>query len=201
MGQMNSGFGGVQPTMRRSTILHTDGYLGPYGSILSFGMDRQSTSFLPTDIKPFWMTANAQNERRLAQTRADAAVAPKKPGNNMNNDLAAKLIVLPVHVLDPNKKFKLEKLQGMTSAQQILLQMIIPNIETGWIIGKQKGLLQVSWECGWIDVSCLEEYAIIKKDDAGAVVKELSLQCMIESCLDCTNELTELQSVRGEKWG
>jgi hypothetical protein len=47
----------------------------------------------------------------------------------------------------------------------------------------------------------LDDYAIIKKDDAdGAVDEELSLQCLMESCLDFANEITELQSM-GEKMG
>jgi hypothetical protein len=46
----------------------------------------------------------------------------------------------------------------------------------------------------------LDDYAIIKKDDAdGAVDEELSLQCLMESCLDFADEITELQSM-GEKW-
>jgi hypothetical protein len=113
--------------------------------------------------------------------------------------LAAKLSV-PGHVLDPTK-FRLEKLQEMASAQDIPLTKIVPNVEAGWV-GKQKGLLQVLWERGWIDESSLDDYAIIKKDDAdGAVDEELSLlQCLMESCLDFGNEITELQSV-GESMG
>jgi hypothetical protein len=94
----------------------------------------------------------------------------------------------------------LEKLQEMASAQNIRLQKIISNIEAGWV-GKQKGLLQVLWEHWWIDVSCLDDYAIMKKDKTGAVDKDLSLHClMVESCLDFANKTTELQSM-GEKWG
>ena len=88
----------------------------------------------------------------------------------------------------------------MASAQDIPLTKIVPNVEAGWV-GKQKGLLQVLWERGWIDESRLDDYAIIKKDDAdGAVDEELSLQCLMESCLDFANEITELQSM-GEKMG
>lgn len=56
-------------------------------------------------------------------------------------------------------------------------------------------------ERGWIDdVSCLDEYAIIKKGDQGAVDKDFSLQCIMESCLDFANEAADLQT-RGEKVG
>ena len=87
----------------------------------------------------------------------------------------------------------------MASAQDIPLTKIVPNDDAGWV-GKQKGLLQVLWERGWIDESRLDDYAIIKKDYAGAVDKELSLQCIMESCLDFADEMTELQSM-GEKMG
>ena len=151
--------------------------------------------FLPSDVGPFWMTAIEKNEIRLDRARTE--VDPRKPRNKTKTDLAAELSV-PGHVLDPTK-FRLEKLQEMASAQDIPLTKIVPNVEAGWV-GKQKGLLQVLWERGWIDVSRFDDYAIIKKDDTGAVDEELSLQCLMESCLDFANEITELQSM-GEKMG
>jgi hypothetical protein len=87
----------------------------------------------------------------------------------------------------------------MASAQEIPLQKIVPSMDPGWA-GKQKGLCQVLWEQGRIDASRLDEHAIVKKDDRGAVDKELSLQCIMESCLDFANEATELQTM-GEKMG
>ena len=193
-GNVNSGFGGAQPFMQNdSVIVQTDGYLGPYDSILCLGM-QQSMQFLPTDVGPFWMTAAEQNERRLDRPKINAATP--KPRNKSKKDLAIELSV-PGNVLDPNK-FKLERLQEMATAQEIPLQKIIPSIEPGWV-GKQKGLLQVFWERGWIDVFCMEEYAIIRKDDGGAVNEEYSLQCIMESCLDFANEATKLQTMGG-KW-
>jgi hypothetical protein len=92
-----------------------------------------------------------------------------------------------------------KKLQEMALAQAIPLQKIVPSIKPGWV-GKQKGLLQVLWEQGWIDAACLEEHATIKKDDVGAIDREFSLQCILASCLDFANETTELQMM-GEKMG
>ena len=132
------------------------------------------------------MTVAEQNERWLDQPKTNAATP--KPRNKSKKYLAIELSV-PGNVLDPNK-FKLEKLQEMATAQAIPLQKIIPSIEFGWV-GKQKGLLQVLWERGWIDVSCLEEYAIIRKDNGGAVNEEFSLKCIMEYCL----EVTELQKM------
>jgi hypothetical protein len=87
----------------------------------------------------------------------------------------------------------------LASAKHIPLRKIVLNVEAGWV-GKQKGLMRVLWERGWIDESRLDNYAIIKKDDAGAVDEELSLQCLVESCLDFANEITELR-LMGEKKG
>jgi hypothetical protein len=181
--------------MRNSKILQVDGYLGPNDSILSAGME-QNMTFLPTDVGPFWMTATEQNERRSDRARTEAA--PPKPRNKTKKDLASELNV-PGHAFVDPTKFRLEKLQEMASARDILLTKIVPNIEAGWV-GKQKGLLQVLWERGWIDESRFDDYAIIKKDDSGAVDEELSLHCLMESCLDFANEMTELQSM-GEKMG
>jgi hypothetical protein len=125
---MNSGFGRSQPTTWNSMILHADDYLGPNDSILSVGKE-QSMSFVATDVRPFWMTATEQNERRLDRARMNA-VAPK-PQNKTKKDLAAELRV-PGLPLDPSK-FNLEKLQEMASAQNILLQKIMPKIEASWV--------------------------------------------------------------------
>jgi hypothetical protein len=46
----------------------------------------------------------------------------------------------------------------------------------------------------------LDEPTIIKRDYAGAFDEELSLHCMMESCLDFSNETMELQ-LMGEKLG
>jgi hypothetical protein len=162
--------------------------------MLSVGM-AQSMVFLPTDEGPFWMTVAERNKRRSHRPKTNAATP--KPRNKHKKDLAVELSA-PGNVLDPTK-FKLEKLQEMARAQAIPLQKTVPSIEPGWV-GEQKGMLQVAWEQGWIDVACLKEHAVIKKDDMGAVDEEFSLQCILGSCLDFAKEATELQTM-GEKMG
>ena len=66
-------------------------------------------------------------------------------------------------------------------------------MQQGWE-GKQKGLLQVLWERGWIDESKLDEYKNIKKDDEGIVVDKESLEIVLASRLDFSDEITELQA-------
>ena len=66
----------------------------------------------------------------------------------------------------------------------------------GWE-GKQKGLLQVLWERGFIDESrnVKKEYTMRgKKDLFGAINLKTSLVHLMENCLDFINEKTLLQS-------
>jgi hypothetical protein len=51
-----------------------------------------------------------------------------------------------------------------------------------------------------LKLSHIDEDAIMKKDDAWAVDEELSLHCIMESCLNFANETMELQPM-GEKMG
>jgi hypothetical protein len=167
---MNSGFGGAQqPFMRSSNISQIDGRLGRFDPALAPG-DEQSMTFSPAVLRPFWLNAAARNERRCDRAKANAAAL--QPRNETKKDLAIELRA-PGNVLDPDK-FRLEKLQEMATAQDIPLQKIVQSMEPGWV-GQQKGLHQMLWERGcWIDVACLDECTIMKKDDRGAVDKEFS---------------------------
>ncbi len=55
-----------------------------------------------------------------------------------------------------------EELQELARKRNILTNKDVQSIQQGWE-GKQKGLLQVLWECGWIDESKLSEYKNLKK--------------------------------------
>jgi hypothetical protein len=81
----------------------------------------------------------------------------------------------------------------MAQKQNIFTDKDVESIQQGWE-GKQKGLLQGKW----IDVSKLDEYKVIKKDDEGIVVENKSLEVMLALCLDFADEITELQA-KGEE--
>jgi hypothetical protein len=69
-------------------------------------------------------------------------------------DLDQELSQGQMHVIDP-RKYKLNRLQEMAREQNIDLRRNETLMkEEGWV-GKQKGLLQVLWERGWIDESNL----------------------------------------------
>ena len=61
---------------------------------------------------------------------------------------------------------------------------------------KPKGLLQVLWGQGWIDVMKLNHYTMDGMQDAfGVVSKKFSLKTIMDSCLDFKQEETLLQSM------
>ena len=127
------------------------------------------------------------------QNKRGCALTPQQKQERLGHDLAMNC------ALDPDK-LKLENLQEMASAQEIPLQKIVPSAEPGWLqktvpsmkpgwAGKQRGLHRALREQGRIDASCLDDCAIAKKDNLGAVVEELILRhCIVESCLDFANE-------------
>jgi hypothetical protein len=55
----------------------------------------------------------------------------------------------------------------------------------GWQ-GKLKRMLQVLWECGFIDVTNINQYMVGKRKDEMAVLQtETSLKFLLGNCLDC----------------
>ncbi len=58
---------------------------------------------------------------------------------------------------------------------------------SGWE-GRGKGMLQVLWERGWINVNKLSEYKMMLQDDARFIIKDYSLSILMGSCTDFANE-------------
>ena len=76
----------------------------------------------------------------------------------------------------------------------------IPKIQQGWV-GKQKGLLQILWERGWVDISRLGKYTIDgSKDGFGIKQLDTSLKFLMANCVDFEEEESLLQSM-GTKMG
>ncbi len=84
---------------------------------------------------------------------------------------------------------KLASNLGMATTRTVT-QRFIP----GWA-GKEKGLLQVLWERGWIDETKTSQYKKVVTDNTGFPVKEFSLAMMLESCIDFANEKTQLEFI------
>jgi hypothetical protein len=65
---------------------------------------------------------------------------------------------------------------------------------SGWE-GREKGMLQVLWEHGWIDVNKLSEYKLLLQDDLGFIKKDYSLSVLMGTCTDFANEKSQLEFV------
>jgi hypothetical protein len=194
---MNRGFGGVQPKMRESTIIAEEGYLGMHERTVDVG-DAQSFVFQPGDTGPFWMTPQ---EREL--NRHDR-VLPPLPGhprtrNKTISELKAEL--QPMNILNARRSYRLLELQELARTHGIDVKIIKTREKKGWQ-GQAKGLLQVLWERGWIDVANLDRYTMEPATDANGEVldgaEEWSLKVLMASCLDFAQELTALQHVGKE---
>ncbi len=61
--------------------------------------------------------------------------------------------------------------------------------------GRGKGMLQVLWERGWINVNRLSEYKMMLQDDAGFIIKDYSLSILMGSCTDFANKKSQLKYV------
>ena len=69
-------------------------------------------------------------------------------------------------------------------------------IISGWE-GKGKGLLQVDYERGWVDIATFRRgsYQKMKYDDDGNLVSELSLRHLLANCTDFLSEQSQLEYV------
>jgi hypothetical protein len=95
-------------------------------------------------------------------------------------------------------KGKKQAIQSKAQEHNLPIEETKANVIEGWE-NKPKGLLQVLWECGFIDELRLENYTFIGKQDAfGFVQKDFSLKSLKGNCLDFEEEETLLQSMGKE---
>ena len=180
---MNVGFGSKQATMRESLIKCERGYLGPHQWKIHVG-DTQFMYFCACDEGPYWMTA-AERER----TRKDRYGDKVEKKNYTKDVLIAKLKEKGI-----TAKGRADKIREMATAQNIPLQYDKREVVEGWE-GKPKGMEQILWERGWIDVSQRrKDYTKLgTKDSMGCIHKETSLLYLISNCTDFEEEETMLQ--------
>ncbi len=85
-----------------------------------------------------------------------------------------------------NGRISLSKMTVRDSRKLASNLAIITMLGTHWTIPgwarKGKGLLQVLWEWGWIDVSKITQYKKVVTNDTRYLVKELLLEYMLETC-------------------
>jgi hypothetical protein len=71
----------------------------------------------------------------------------------------------------------------------------LPKIKQGWQ-GKEKGILQIPWERGWIDESNMNQYTMDGRKDAFGVLQPTrtrSLKYLLSSCKDFKEQELLLQ--------
>jgi hypothetical protein len=187
---MNTGYGGKQTRMHDTVITHEKGYLGPFARQLQVG-DTQSMVWKEGDTGPYWMT-----EAEREQNRKDIYGTNTRRRNYTKEVLIGKLAEKGIEA-----KGNLKQIQDMCTAQDILTNYEEGEVKEGWE-GKPKGMEQVLWERGWIDITRpRKDYSKLgTKDSMGALQKDTSFLELLANCADFENEETLLQS-KGQDMG
>ncbi|KAI2490953.1 hypothetical protein MHU86_23612 [Fragilaria crotonensis] len=177
--------------MHPTIIERESGFLGPYERILEPGQTQQLV-FSETDTGPFWMTPND----RILNCR-DQQV----DGNPLIVQRNKSELILDLHGKGISAKGKNKKeLVAMCIHNDIPISRDVPKIKEGWM-GKAKGLLQVLWERGFIDMNKLSNYTLTgRKDELGNLDLSLSLRHLMAMCPDFLNEEGMMEHI-GAKLG
>jgi hypothetical protein len=189
--ELNMKWGGNQKVMRDSVII--EGCLGPYQASLRLG-DIQSMNFKENDEGPTIMNSTERLERRI-----DRSI-----GRYNRKRTKAELLQQLIDKKDfqINQFYTKKALEDLTKNFQLDLEIEVDQIEEGWL-GKPKGLYQILYEQGWINVDKpISEYSIdgkaIWKDENGNVFAQylpFCLRHLLLECPDFKNEVTALEDL------
>jgi hypothetical protein len=151
--------------MHDSIIKKGQGYLGPFVRQLQVG-DTQSMVWCEGDEGPYWMSAD---EREL--NRKDRQGTKTRTRDFTKEVLIGKLAEKGIEAKGNSKQVK-----AMCAEQNIPINYTETEIKEGWE-GKAKGMEQILWERGWIDVSrpCKDYSKLGTKDIMGTIQKNTSL--------------------------
>lgn len=149
---------------------------------------------------PFQLKANEKADC-LVDVYEDIDPSKQKRTNKTKIQLIAEISNISILPTTDPSKFKLSDLQKIATKLNLPIQKNIDKkrITKGWS-GQPKGLIQVLWERGWIDVNNISEYKLAAKNEDGENVPEYSLVELMASCHDFAEEISELEAV-GEKLG
>jgi hypothetical protein len=184
---MSKNYGGAQPVMRDTTILSDIGYLGPNSPLLKVG-DTQSLIFKTEDSGP-WYLSPEEKERQRHNRPTGKRKRIERSKKMLVDALAAAGVVLQQQ-RNHTKKELIEFANNNGVDLYEDRELVIP----GWQ-GQPKGLMQVLWERGFIDVSALERYTLDgrKNPITGEVNLQSSLRHILANCKDFKDEETALQ--------
>ena len=183
--------------MRKTEILN-ETYLGPFNhpDKLNVG-DVQSMQYEDGDAGPFYLS-DVERERK----RND-----RQSGETEKKKYTRLQLIKKINEKSPLTKAKgnLKDIQAIAQTLQIPIEFERERTEEGWM-SKQKGMLQVLWERGFIDPSLsksevAKRYTVDgKKNKDGEINEGSSLKEMIMNLPDFKQEQTLLQ-YRAEQLG
>mmetsp|Transcript_10563 Transcript_10563/g.15241 ORF Transcript_10563/g.15241 Transcript_10563/m.15241 type:complete len:224 (-) Transcript_10563:99-770(-) len=153
--------------------------------------DTQYFVFQPDDSGPFWLS-----EQQREELRNDKEIAGQTLKRNFTKaELTAKLREKEIMATG-----SLKALKKLCDQNQVPTAEFIQKIKQRWV-GKQKGLLQILWERGWIDIASLGKYTIEGSLDGFGIKRyDTSLKHLMANCVDFEEEESLLRSI-GTKMG
>jgi hypothetical protein len=184
---MSKQFGGLQPVRKNTTILSDIGFLGKHSPQLRIG-DTQSMIFKPEDIGPWYLLPKERDWQRH-----NRATGKWKLAEQSKKMLVHALAAAGVSLQQQRNRIKKE-LQEFATKNNVELFENKELVNQGWE-GQPKGLMQVLWERGMIDMSSLEQYTLDgrKNPITGKVNLQSSLRHILANCNDFKDKETALE--------
>jgi hypothetical protein len=147
--------------------------------------------WLEGDAGPYWMSADERELNRKDQYGT----------KTRSRDFTKEVLIRKLAEKGIDAKGNSKQVQAMCAAQNILTKYMETEIKEGWE-GTAKGMEQILWERGWIDVKRpRKDYTKLgTKDSMGSIQKETSLLELVANCSDFENEETMLQT-KGQEMG
>ena len=193
--KMNVSFGGKNKT-RDTTVQE----VGTYHPTLQVG-SVQKMHFVNQDEGPFWLTEQQRQQQKYNQ--------PLGTQTEKEKTKAELLVDVRMSGFDTSKRRYLKKeLQEICTARNIPLTLVAGDFIPGWM-GQEKGMLQVLFERGYIDITKVKSarsgrYSKLgKKGDfefgeLTAEGKKYALKHIINECSDFLQEKTDLEHLLEE---
>ena len=129
-----------------------------------------------------------RNEEKLKELRTKVIEKTKK-------DLINELTSAGHHVPKKDRGKKAGVIPWATKYGIELTKIVPAHISETWV-GKPKGMLQIAWERGLLDLNryCVEDFSDKGKlDDCGNVIQDTSLDYLLSKCIDFIEEKSLLQ--------
>jgi hypothetical protein len=178
--------------MMRNTIM-VDGCLGPHEKQLTVG-DTQTMVFSENDDGPINMPIG------IRDTKKYDIVIGKKTKEKTKSEILQELVT--TRGFHPKRNFAKKELENYAKLFNLTLHHEVDDIKEGWV-GKPKGIYQILYERGWIDLS--KKYSAYTldgkeewKDESGSIMDPYLPYCMrhlLAACPDFRDEITAMEDL------